>query len=470
MRFEVNPSFDQNKVFIENWSEISGKRFDPFFNKPELRKLDDKVRLKTQWRMRNLIIKMSSGSTPSKSDKDSYYTSSFQGVPFLRVTNITEYGINWDDMVFINQETHDGLLARSQVYENDLLVTITGRIASSCTAPKDFVGNINQHSVVIKTRSEVISKQIACFLNSDIGQTIAFRYTTGGTRPALDFSSIRNLPIILSEKIVNIMENAYKLKSEKEELSKDLFNRIDSILFEQLGIELLDKEKANIQNRIFETKWNQLAGQRWDPFFHRPYIASLLSLLNPVSIKLNDICDFSNELWDQKSIFQNSFSYIEIGAIDIKNGRITEISEIEIGKAPSRARMIARDGDILVSLTRPSRGAITYLITDKIMIASTGFAIIRNLKKNISKKYLYYVLRSKLSLLQMEQRSSGGNYPAITQQELGQILIPIVEKEKQDDIVKHIDMIYKETEQLNTEANEIIIHAKQEVGKIILEG
>ena len=59
-------------------------------------------------------------------------------------------------------------------------------------------------------------------------------------------------------------------------------------------------------------------------------------------------------------------------------------------------------------------------------IASTGFAILRNLKiDSISREYLYYFLRTKASLNQMLQRSSGGNYPAITGEQLKEILIPI---------------------------------------------
>ena len=52
-----------------------------------------------------------------------------------------------------------GLLQRSQVAEGDLLVKITGvgRMAVASVAPKDFIGNTNQHMVVIKTGDASIS-------------------------------------------------------------------------------------------------------------------------------------------------------------------------------------------------------------------------------------------------------------------------------------------------------------------------
>ena len=81
-------------------------------------------------------------------------------------------------------------LKRSQVSEGDLLIKITGvgRMAIASVAPKNFVGNTNQHMVVVKTGNVAISKYLAHYLNLDIIEKIASRHSTGGTRPALDYS------------------------------------------------------------------------------------------------------------------------------------------------------------------------------------------------------------------------------------------------------------------------------------------
>lgn len=44
--------------------------------------------------------------------------------------------------------------------------------------------------------------------------------------------------------------------------------------------------------------------------------------------------------------------------MDLETGDINKISEIPISEAPSRAKMIVRDNDIIVSTTRLSQGAI----------------------------------------------------------------------------------------------------------------
>lgn len=56
--------------------------------------------------------------------------------------------------------------------------------------------------------------------------------------------------------------------------------------------------------------------------------------------------------------------------------------------------MIVRNGDILVSTTRPSRGAISLYNNDEVKVASTGFSIIRNLKEDsLSKEALFCLLK-----------------------------------------------------------------------------
>ena len=107
--------------------------------------------------------------------------------------------------------------------------------------------------------------------------------------------------------------------------------------------------------------------------------------------------------------------------------------------------MIVRENDIIISTTDPSRGAICLI--DKCFegfIASTGFAVVRKIKVgSLNRKYLFYALRFESTLKQFEQRCSGGIYPAITQEQLQKILIPLPPKETQIQIVTLMDYAYR---------------------------
>lgn len=168
---------------------------------------------------------------------------------------------------------------------------------------------------------------------------------------------------------------------------------------------------------------------RFDPNFYCISFRENVDKLERLNSKrLSHLVSFSVETWNGLDHFVDSFPYIEIGELDLLSGEIKNIPLIPVSEAPSRARMIVRKGDIIVSTTRPSRGAISFLKEplEPIQVASTGFCVLRDtIDPNLSKEFLYLALRQDFSLRQMQQRSSGGNYPAITSEELKRILIPV---------------------------------------------
>ena len=225
----------------------------------------------------------------------------------------------------------------------------------------------------------------------------------------------------------------------------------------------------SIQKLGLTQKVSSIIGDRFDVQFHAG-IKSVLETIKVVPHKLlGEIAEFSSEGWDQKSLFVDTFPYIEISAIDTLTGNIANIESIPIKDAPSRAKRIVRKNDILVSMTRPSRGAISLYDRDNISIASTGFAIIRGTDKCILKEYLFMVLRTPLSLEQMALRSTGGNYPAIIESELKKVIIPIPTLEVQKNIIEIISKMRYKAEQLKKESDALLEEAKQKMEKLILE-
>lgn len=180
--------------------------------------------------------------------------------------------------------------------------------------------------------------------------------------------------------------------------------------------------------RFFVVGWGEIE-LRHDPNFYRATYRQLTAKIERQRHQsLGSLTRFSNESWDQQSGFAGSFPYLEISNIDLKTGEILALDEVPIEDAASRARMVSRTDDILVSTTRPSRGAITRVDPETAVpfIASTGFCVIRGVDESMaSRDYLLLALRSAIGLRQMEQRSSGGNYPAITPTELKRVKIPI---------------------------------------------
>lgn len=217
--------------------------------------------------------------------------------------------------------------------------------------------------------------------------------------------------------------------------------------------------------KIGNTYLSELLGDRFDVSFQLGNNASTSFIKHNPHRPLGEIAEFSSESWDQKSIFADIFPYIEIGNVDITTGEISAIEPISIKDAPSRAKKIVRKNDILVSTTRPNRGAICLYEQDEISIASTGFSIIRNIDNNIIRDFLFVMLRMPFSLEQMQLRSSGGNYPAIIESELKKILIPIPQKEVQE----HIINIYSQAQQARLEKRQEAKQLLESIDDYLLE-
>ena len=211
-------------------------------------------------------------------------------------------------------------------------------------------------------------------------------------------------------------------------------------------------------NKVFLVNYSDLEG-RLDPLFYTSqFVAITNALKENTSYKLlGQVVKFSNEFWNQKEYYEERFPYIEIGAIDITDGTIREMAYIPVEEAPSRAKVIVRTNDIIISTTRPGRGAIAKITEhENNYIVSTGFSVIRKIDDCVNREYLFSILRLDILLKQMIQRSTGGNYPAITQEELSKIVVPIPSKAIQDRIVSIMQVALFEKQQKEKQAEDLL--------------
>lgn len=115
--------------------------------------------------------------------------------------------------------------------------------------------------------------------------------------------------------------------------------------------------------------------------------------------------------------------YIDIGNVD-SSGTVHEIATYRFEAAPSRARRIVRDGDVIISTVRTYLQAIAPITSPpNNLIVSTGFAVIRPRCGALDAKFCRYVLREPTFLAEVEMRSTGISYPAINASEIGDITI-----------------------------------------------
>ncbi len=468
MTYQVPQHISKDKIFIVKKSEIEG-RLEPDFYKPSIASLEKKIRSLSTKRLRSYAQSFAGGATPSKRESEKYYSDSEIGVPFLRVQNLQTTGeLLLDGCIYINESTHNGLLKRSQVSEGDLLVKITGvgRMAIASVAPKDFVGNTNQHMVVIKTGNPSVSKYLAHYLNLDIIEQIASRHSTGGTRPALDYPSLKNIPIIDGLDF-SIIDDAIKTKKAKEAEAQQLLDSIDGYLLKELGI-TMQEIKTEIGNRMFVVQRRELKG-RYTPSLYKDAISLHSTIYENMPLShLAYINPNTRFPYQDKEML---ISFVPMEAVNEIYAEINGNNDCPIAETKGFTRF--QEGDLLWAKITPcmenGKSAVAKGLTNGYGCGSTEFHVIRPKNDDVLVEYIHSLLHMKL-VRQTAKLYFGGSagQQRVATDFLEDFNVPLPSKRKQQEIVDYIARIRIQAKTLREEGNIILDDAKRKVEQMII--
>ena len=92
-----------------------------------------------------------------------------QGVPFIRVQNITEYGFEDSNLVFISEKANKRII-RSECRPGDLVFTKTGRLGTVCVLNNEYSNyNIRGDLAKLQLKSHIDPYYVMSYLNSNFG-------------------------------------------------------------------------------------------------------------------------------------------------------------------------------------------------------------------------------------------------------------------------------------------------------------
>lgn len=487
MTYNVPEHIDKDKIFIVKRSEIEG-RLEPEYYKPSIATLENIVRTKSSNKLKDYAISFSGGATPKKTEGDRFYSDKKHGIPFLRVQNLNTDGtLSLEDCLYINQETHNSMLSRSQVAEGDLLVKITGvgRMAIASVAPADFIGNTNQHMVVIKTKNKETSKYLALYLNLDIIERIASRHSTGGTRPALDYPSVKALPIIDGIDFSPI-DRAIELKKQKESEAKQLLGSINAYILNELGI-ILPTVQYNLERRMFFISSVECVDKRLDPKKYSPKTRDLYLAIEKSPFPKSALADFITDIcsgdWGsdgEVDITPSGFAK----CIVLRGTEIDNSYNLSINPEKVKKRLIPLDkynkirpliNDIIIEKSGGSEAQPVGRVAIIDRFDYNGFPLsfsnflMKIRVSGINADYLYYYLRTmyNVGITDSMQSQTNGIRNLIVKEFLEQnVIVPPIEK--QQEIASHIAEIRQKAKALQTEGKAILEDAKKAVERMII--
>jgi type I restriction enzyme, S subunit len=119
------------------------------------------------------------------------------------------------------------------------------------------------------------------------------------------------------------------------------------------------------------------------------------------------------------------FTYVDVAGVDNVAKQISEPRVLLGADAPSRARKLIRAGDVIVSTIRPNLNAVAQ-VPDFLdgQVASTGFCVLRSTDK-VLPAYLFYFVRSSSFVASLCGLVAGALYPAVTDNQVLDQLIPL---------------------------------------------
>jgi len=447
-------------------------RHDPFHYLPKFLRLEAKVTAKSSAKLRDFIRSLSGGATPKTEENEKYYADSETGIPFVRVQNLSVNSqLQLDDVKYVNHETHNGLLTRSQVKEYDLLVKITGvgRMAVSSVPSPGFEGNINQHIARIRTDSRHTSEVLAAWLNTDIAETLAKRRSTGGTRPALDYGALRSMPVIFNEAILEAVKKAYGRYAKALAKASEKLEGIDNYLLAELCINLPPEPENTLANRIFTAQRRELAGFRFDARVHRASFDFVSSRYD--SPPLKQIAEINPGTVFKSIEDETRLTFVPMEAITDEDGTIYAPQERNFAENVGYTNF--QEGDLLWAKITPcmenGKSAVAEGLLNGYGFGSTEYHVFRPKSPELNIKYLHALLRIK-RLRQAAKSYFGGSsgHQRVDEAFFARLHIALPDATKQRHIVEEIERRRIEARRLRTVAETELEAAKRRIEALLL--
>jgi len=139
-----------------------------------------------------------------------------------------------------------------------------------------------------------------------------------------------------------------------------------------------------------------------------------------------------------------SFTYVDLSSVDSTLKEIVAPKLLSANSAPSRARQLLRTHDVLVSTVRPNLNGVA-VVPEALdgAIGSTGFSVLRSDPDAVEHRYLFHWVRSIPFISEMERRSSGASYPAVSDSIVRGSSLPLPPLAEQRAVARVLDLIDK---------------------------
>lgn len=404
------------------------------------------------------------GHTPSMKNK-SYYDGN---INFIKTDNLRENEIR-EEFTHTLTEKGNCIIQRSQLNENDIIVTIIGAtyniIGRACIIDSKLLpANINQNIALIRTDNTKTSPEyVLAYILSKYGRSYLHYLSRQTEQVNLNCVEVGDLLVpIFTNDFQKKIKEVVNLSREAKRKSDDLYKNSEFILLQETNI--LDWNPQHTKSFI-KNYSNTQHSFRIDAEHYQPKYDEMLSRI-PQNVQLLPLRKF---VIYKKGIEVGGNEYKEKGKYFIRVSNLTKYGFDEqninfISESLYEDLKVSfepKQGEILLS--KDATPGIAYYLTDHPEgIISSGILRLQFIN-NIPPYYLELVLNSLLVQMQIEKQAGGSIIIHWKPNEVMRTLIPRIN----DTIEKKINNLVEQSHQQRKLSNQLIAIAKHGIEKAI---
>ena len=453
------------ECFAVYTDEIEG-RIDCHFYKPEFIELEKNLSKLKGKSIKDISFDLKNGSTPAGGFFEK------EGIPYFRSQDFKLFDFEINQYI---KESFHKKLKRSSIKAGDVLLAVVGATLGVVGYVPDNIkeGNINQNVVRIRVKDKNVNpKYLSIVLFSQIGQKLILRNATITTQAYINNSQLESIviplpPFSIQNHIVQIMDNAYKIKKQKETKAQQLLDSIDEYVLNELSIKLPEFK----DRMIFVAQADDVKDERIDAYYYHPKFEEVEEAIEEGKYRTRKLKEFITKIHYGASV-KNIYVKEGIPLLRILNLKENRVDLTDVVKLPESMRKelgkaFVNEDDLLISRSG-TVGIVSVIPKDAVGYAFGSFMIKFCLSDEINKEYISIWLNSIISKLLTEREKIGAIQGNITIPTIENFKIPFPPLSIQNKIAVEVQRRMQKAERLQKEAKQLLEEAKEKVEKMIL--
>lgn len=367
-----------------------------------------------------------------------------QGIRVIRITNVQDGYIEDLKPCFYPKE-YSNDLSQYTLYENDLLISLTGNVGRVALLPKNFLpAALNQRVGCLREKNNQISKKyIAYYLRQHKFLSDCIKSSKGTAQLNMSTEWLKRYPIPLpptlaeQKRIVNRIETMFSKLDQAQEKAQTVLDSFETrkaaILHKAFTGELTANWRK--ENGVLDESWEEKT--------------------------LNEVC--SKEITDgthKTPTYVDEHSGVPfISGKDVSN-EVIDWSDLRYIPQELHeelyTRLAPQKDDVLLSKNGARLGKAAIVETDIIFDIYVTLALLRPNQETILSKYLWRIINSPVIQTQIQDHLTGIGMPNLHLRDIKIMKIPVPELPEQQEIVRILDTVLEKESRAKEAAQAVL--------------